>query len=323
MIQPIEVVFKFSLPGWTTCALGDAIAWLPAIRYVAENYPWVRGHLIIPEYLVEIATNVMRQYPHWRIHKNTIPDRLLDCVPLREQMLYPNATMMSLVDLGFLLFNGIIPDDEKDKEYLQLDLSDAEVGVVPGELSGSRYVVITPYAEALTRKMPGKVINEVSDYLLSIGRVPVYLGKTQMGKREISLPEGADLSKGLDLTNRTSLLVAAKIMQQAEMVLGIDNGLLHLAGMTDATILYGYTIAGPKQRRIPRPHGITYELYGDKEKVKCLFCQEKMRFHFSEKGGHSFTTCMYQENTPACIRELNSESWISTIDLAIKESSSE
>jgi ADP-heptose:LPS heptosyltransferase len=233
---------------------------------------------------------------------------------IREQSLYPNATMMPLVDLGFMTFNGIIPDSETDKEYLQLDLS--EVPVLPSELQDQSYIVITPYAEASTRMMPAKVINDIVDHVISFGKLPVFLGKTDLGKRDIKISDGVDFSKVVDLTNRTDLLMAAKVMKFSDMVLGIDNGLLHLAGMTDATILYGYTIAGPNQRRIPRPYGRTYELFGDKEILKCLFCQEKMRFHLN----HSFTECMYKENVPMCVKALNSESWISTIDLALEES---
>jgi len=97
------------LPGEISAALGDMIAWLPAIKYVAENYDFVAGHLIVPAWFMEIATNVMRPYPHWRIHANHVPDRLANGFQLREQLQIPNATGMHLVDLGFTLFCGINP----------------------------------------------------------------------------------------------------------------------------------------------------------------------------------------------------------------------
>jgi len=88
--------------------MGDGIAFLTAIKWIAENYNYVFGHLIVAPYFMEIASNVMRSYPHWRVHTH-IPDRLSNGFPLREQLLVPNATAMHLVDLGFLIFAGINP----------------------------------------------------------------------------------------------------------------------------------------------------------------------------------------------------------------------
>jgi ADP-heptose:LPS heptosyltransferase len=143
--------------------------------------------------------------------------------------------------------------------------------------------------------------------------LPVFLGKSEMTRRD--LKSDYDYSRGYNLIDKTSLMEAAKIMKEAQVVLGIDNGLLHLASMTDATILYGFTMVGPEHRRISRPFGDTYELYGNKETLPCLFCQEKVRFFL----GHNFKDCIYKEHTPACVRALNIESWVSTIEMALKD----
>lgn len=304
--EPKEVIFKFMLPGKTTAALGDMICWLPAIRYVAENYNFVMGHLVIPSFFTPIASSVLRQYPHWRIHENRIPDRLLDGVALKEQMLLPiNATGAHLVDLGFIYFCHLSPPPEGEDFYPELDLSDVEIAPLP-----DRYVVMTPIMEAATRTMPAATYNGICDYLISKGITPIHLGKTDMAQRDLKLNPEYDLSKGINLLDSTSLLEAARIMKESLMVIGIDNGLLHLAGMTDATILYGYTIAGPRQRQIRRRSGHLVEMYADKEKLPCLFCQEHTRFFLN----HDFRNCIYKENTPQCVRDLNIESYRATID---------
>ena len=313
-----DIVFKFMLPNRKSAALGDMICWLPAIKYIAENYNFVCGHLIVPGFFVEIAQNVLGKYSHWKIHADVIPDFLLDGYPLNEQVLHPvNATGMNLVDLGFIYFVHTAQVPVENKFYVELDLGFVEPKpeILFHNLAAKKYAVMTPLAEAHTRTMLPSVFNAIQDHLISIGITPVYIGKEEMKGRHLGLDPRLDLTKGINLLNKTTLLEAAKIMRDSQMVIGIDNGLLHLAATTDATILYGYTIAGPAQRRPYRRHGHLYELYADKEKLKCLFCQETTKFI----NGHNFEDCLYKENEPQCITALNSESWIATIDLALKE----
>jgi ADP-heptose:LPS heptosyltransferase len=317
-----EFVFSFMMEGAKTAALGDMICWLPAIKYIAENYDYVLGHLEVPAYFEDVARNVMAQYPHWRVH-SVLPKRLRNGMPLKQAHRHPiNATGMHLVDLGFIYYLGMMPPNESSRLYCELNLEDVEIWLditLRGELEKiedtGAYVVLTPGASALTRAMPPSVFNSVVLHLLSKGITPVFLGNREMSERVIGFDERYDLTKGLDLIGKTTLLEAAKIMRNAMFVMGIDNGLLHLAGMTDATILYGYTMTGPNQRRIPRRHGHLVELFGDKEKIPCLFCQEHVRFFVD----HNFTNCIYQENVPACVQALNAESWIATIDQVIGE----
>lgn len=305
-----EVIFSMMVPGKRNAALGDMICWLAAIKYVAENYNYVAGHLIVPQWFIEIAANIMRPYPHWRIH-TVIPERLADGIGFQHPENFPlNATGMHLVDLGFVYFCGINPVPEGARQHPQLDLSEVQL---PKGFDETKYAVLTPGVSDFTRTrmMTDETFNGIADHLNKIGIKPVFLGKTDMGKdRVVGVHPQYDLSKGLNLMDQTTLLQAAKIIQGSKFILGIDNGLLHLAGMTDATIMYGYTIAGPDQRRIERPKGHLIEFYPDKEKLPCLFCQERVRFFLD----HHFTNCLYKETTPACVQMLNAESWIAAID---------
>ena len=181
--------------------------------------------------------------------------------------------------------------------------------------AGQKYVVMTPGATTPTRQMLPSVFNKISEHLNEKEILPVYLGDRDMQGRVLHFDERYDLSLGLNLIGMTTLLDAAKIMQGSSAVIGIDNGLLHLAGTTDATIIYGFTMTGPTQRRIHRKNGHTVELYADKEKLPCLFCQESVRF-FTD---HNFTNCIYQENEPACVKALNAETWIANIDAVLGE----
>jgi hypothetical protein len=311
--QRREIVFSMMRQGQITAALGDMICWMPAIEYVAENYNFVLGHLMVPPFFHEIAANIMRKYPHWRVHTK-LPERLADGAPLKLPMDHPiNATGMHLIDLGFVYFTGINPVPEGAKLYSRLDLEDV---AMPKELEDiGAYVVMTPGASAVTRTMLPSVFNAITKHLQSKGITPVFLGDREMYNRKIGFDERYDLTVGVDLIGKTTLLQAAKIMEFARMVMGIDNGLLHLAALTDVTILYGYTMTGPEQRRVYREHGHTVELYANKKDVPCLFCQERVRFFID----HHFTNCIYKENEPACVKALNAESWIANIDAVLGE----
>lgn len=309
-----DFVFDMKMPGAKTAALGDMIAWMSAIVYVAENYNFVAGHLIVPQFFLELAANVMRPYAHWRVY-NAIPERFATGCPLKRPLEHPlNATGMHLVDLGYVYFAGLNPVPEGAGLYPELDLS--KVKPEPAFSVGGPYAVMTPGATAKTRTMPAETFNAITDHLLEKNIIPVYLGAKSLADREeIIFNADYDLSEGVNLIGKTTLLQAARLMAGAEMVIGIDNGLLHLAGMTRATILFGYTMVGPRHRRINRAHGNLIELYGDKEKIPCLFCQEHVRFFVD----HHFTNCIYKENVPACVKALNTESWKATIDVVLKE----
>lgn len=307
-----EVIFDFRLEGKKSAAMGDMICWLPAIEYIAENYNYVLGHLIVPQFFMQVAARVMSRFPHWKLHTE-IPDRMMDGFPIKRQLEFPiNATGMHLMDLGFVYYAHMNPPPEGAKRYPILNLKGIKL---PKDLRGLRYAVMTPIIEANTRRMTADAFNGVVEHLNKIGITPVFLGKLGMDGRHGSIDPKYDLTRGLNLIDKTSLLEAAFVLDQAEMVIGIDNGLLHLAAMTPATILYGFTMVGPEHRRIYRKHGWTVELYPDKEKLPCLFCQERVRYFFA----HNFENCIYQENTPQCVQALNKESWIANIDMVIKE----
>lgn len=310
-----EVVFSMFMEGEDHAALGDMICWMSAIRFIADQYNYVKGHLIVPRFFDEVARNVLSEFPHWRIH-SSIPERLQDGFPLRRPSINPvNATAMHLVDLGFIYFAGMMPPTDEARFYPSLDLDEVELKARVAQ--HPKWAVMTPGATALTRMMQPSAFNAITEALLKKGVMPIFLGTKEVdnGKRKVGINERYDLTKGENLIGQTSLLEAAKIMEKAEMVIGVDNGLLHLAGMTDVPIIFGYTIAGPNQRRVFRKFGHTMEMYGDKEKIPCLFCQESHRFIEDQH----FTRCIYQEYEPQCVRALNAESWVAAVEQVLGE----
>ncbi|MCA9339388.1 MAG: hypothetical protein KDA17_00580 [Candidatus Saccharibacteria bacterium] len=308
-----DIVFNFMLPGKPTAAMGDMICWLSAIKYAADNYNFVRGHLIVPNFFLGIAANVLHGYDNWEIHADSVPKKLQGGLPLKQQVLHPiNATGAHLVDLGYMYFMNITTPVDGGL-YPELNWEDTDVEL-PKKLRGEKYVVMTPVIGAITRMMPAETYNGIVDHVLSMGLTPVHLGRRTMQGRNLVVREDYDLS-GIDLLDQTTLKEAAWIMKHALVTVGIDNGLLHLAAMTDASIVYGYTIAGPRQRRIRRRSGDTFEVFADKSEVPCLFCQEHVRFLVN----HDFKNCLYKDEVPKCIEGIKKWQWVKAINMAIRD----
>lgn len=302
-----EVVFRLR-----EGALGDYLCWLSAIKYIAEEYNYVHGILVSPMWFHQVSQNVLKPFTHWKCFADKIPDKYLDGYPIRVPTIHPlNATMMHLVDLGFVYFAGLNPPPEGRDFYPKLDLSKIKV---PYMIRNTKYVVFTPGATSKTRTMPAHIFNEIVAFVNGIGLTPVFLGVSSMsnGARNISFEADYNLNAGVSLINKTTILEAAKIMEEAQCVVGLDNGLLHLAATTDVPIVFGYSMVGPKHRRPRRPEGFIYDVTPDKKKLPCTFCQEQVRFFLD----HDFENCIYQDFE--CLKSVSSEKYIEGIKEALK-----
>lgn len=298
-------------------AMGDYICWLVSIVFIAKNYDFIRGKLIIPHWFKSIAENVMGEYLEanggkWEIFLDDIPEKYQDGFAIKQPTLNPiNATMTHLVDLGFIYFIGMNPVPRDDRFYPKLDLSKTDI---PKDFNPEKeYVVMTPGFTAPSRQMPANTFNELKEGIIDMGYTPVFLGKSAMnnGKRKIGFDEDYDYEGGIDLRDKTTTLEAALVMSKAKCVVGIDNGLLHLAAMTDVNIVFGYTIAGPTQRRPYRESGLIVEVYNEPSELPCTFCQEGVRFFMD----HDFQNCLYKDYK--CLKMLNSKTFIEAVKMAV------
>jgi len=172
---------------------------------------------------------------------------------------------------------------------------------------------MTPGATYENRAMLASTFNGIKDYLISRGITPVFLGNDKVGTRKVSFEAGYDYRGGIDLRGKTTLLEAAKVMSKSEVVVGLDNGLLHLAATTEAPIVFGYNIASPEHRRPRRRVGKIIDVSPDPEKLSCTFCQSRMRMMFN----HDFRRCVYGDN--ACVKELGDvKLWSDAIEEAME-----
>ena len=281
--------------------IGDYICALTALEWVARTQFHVKPTIYSPKFFLEIAENAFSKFPHVdvkdKIHFDIATD-LKDPTYCPQYETTINGTGTHLVDMGFINYcnlNGI-PENERG-EYLRLDLDNVKLHRFS---LTKKYLVLTPCSTEKARTMLPSLFNDIQNYAFSQDLQVVYIGREDFapGRKSTILPE-YDLTKGINLINRTNLLEAAKVMNNAVAVAGVDNGMLHLAAMTSAPLIFGYTIVSPKFRQPIRPDNTTtVNIVPNKKELPCLFCMENMRYFFN----HDFKTCIYKDE--ACTKVL-------------------
>lgn len=295
--------------------LGDYIGYLTSIEWIARTQPQIKGYLYLPDFFIPIAKNVLKNYlDRWYIGTRlemTSKEVLKrpTCAP------YKNITRvgMNAVELGYVYFMAMNPAPEDGYYYTKLDLSEVPLW---GQVGHSPYAVMTPYSTNKNRTMTAQAFNGVKNYLLEKGITPVFVGKKDfvINRKNIDLAEGYDFTGGVDLSGKTNLLEAAKLMSHAKMVIGIDNGLLHLAAMTDVPIIFGFTMASPEHAEPRRKDNPVYRIFPDVTSLPCTFCQSQMRFF---RKTVDFTTCVYEDNL--CTKVIGEpKDWTVLIDRVLR-----
>lgn len=315
--------------------MGDYITWMRPIQWLAEEATWIDGEVIVPVYLQELATYWLRGKP-WRIktYRDIQEARQSDEVPYRGPVILQqeslNATGAHLSTCGWVYFtNKERAPEHADlsgvpwDSYPRLLQEDLDRVVFPEELRGSlpkRYAVITTGITTESRKVPGAYWNPIIEHVIARDLTPVFLGKSVVetgNPKNIHTQWGADVryDLGIDLRDKTTLMQAAALMSHAAVVIGHDNGLLHLAGCTDVPIVYGYNMASPDHREPKRPSGNVFNVTLTREELVCNFCQSKINFVV----GFDFKKCFYGDL--ACIKMLfanGAKRWLTQIDRALE-----
>ena len=294
--------------------IGDYINWVPAIRYAIDHNPHIRGLILTPRYFEELARHWLGQYsPRFTVRvyddldKEGWLERCPSIVPNREQ--YANATGFHLMELGFVYYNqdSRIPADYAKLPEIRGDEADVGKFKIP-----PNYAVITTMATVENRKLPAGVINEITDHLKQNGIVPVFLGKHQLNDSYKAKTDDAISTAGVvDLRDKTDLLEAAVILSGAHFVLGLDNGLIHLASCSDVPIISIFTTIDPDLRVAPRCARTI--VVTPPESLTCRFCNSNMRYLI----GFDFKDCLYKDNL--CVNSIKASDITPQIDKLLKE----
>lgn len=281
-----------------------------AAKYIMERYPWVKMRVYVPDFLIEIGELVL---PNAKaIHGFSELNRYYDerKFTIHTKWDGRHSPMKShIVDYAFrMLCDENVSDEHKNSP--KLDLTDVEnLVTVP------KYVVFAVGYTVKVREFAPATVNVLVDYVKSKGYEAVFLGqeKTATGIAHViqgNFSKEIDYSKGINLVNNTSLLEATKIMQGAQAVVGVDCGLMHLAGYTDVAIVGGYTTVDPIYRMPYRNNQLGWNCYTvvPPKSLGCRFCQSNTNFMFD----HDYKECLYRDYK--CVSTLTPNMFIEQLE---------
>lgn len=290
-------------------ALGDTITSLPAIKFarathnsVMEMVVWTRKDLVPLLALLLPGCDVRPLdafHDEAALYKNQIP------YPFAMNSTVRNTVTRNKMDMVLFAYATLLDTQPPAPEWMSYPT--APIG--PRTLA-EPYVVIAANGTAANRMLPARTVAKVAEWCLSNGLRPVFLGKqeaevpltivngegaTRTTKKALSISKldevPADImAAALDLRETTGILEARDILGHAAAVVGIDGGLLHLAGTTNAPIVYAMTSVHPAHRAIMRDgeHNKNV-IHVQPRELKCSGCQSRWTLVF----GHPFTECAY------------------------------
>lgn len=323
---PLKMNFIFLNGG-----MGDYITWLTPMQWLADQATWIDGTLVVPIYLKELANYFLGSYtPRWQIktYKEVTEIPKVDEMPFRGPVILQqeslNATGAHLMTCGWVYFcnkERAPAGWEHYRQFKQADLDQVELPAQAGSLQSGKYAVITTGITTNSRKTTAEQWNYIIEHVVGRGLTPVFLGKSlvETGNQKnihTQFYDDVHYRLGVDLRNQTSLMQAAAIMSRAAVVIGHDNGLLHLAGCTEVPIVFGYNLASPEHREPIRPKGKTYNVVLTHAELACNFCQSQTNFLI----GYNFRECFYKDLKCMDLLFANrAEKWRTQIDLAIED----
>lgn len=216
----------------------------------------------------------------------------------------------TLVDhFTFNLGRYILREDERD--YVRVDEAKLGPALVEGD-----YVVLAYGATTEHRKMLPEVSSGLRDYFLGRGMKVVLLGRSDHELQvfaktaEKTRPsfDGLDRTGCVDLIDKTTLVESLGVLARAKMVLGVDGGLIHLAGMTDTAIVAGFTTVDPYYRPIHRHGARNWNMRMVEPTSDCRYCQTNTFLTYAI----NFHRC--QTGTKECMYSLTLDKWITQIE---------
>jgi ADP-heptose:LPS heptosyltransferase len=286
--------------------LGDCVAQMVAVKYMRDRCPNVVQHCWVPDYFVDFAKKLC---PGVLIKSHSEAAKKYNPKIGGVQMVSPGMQHTSmgthLVDLGFhLLVDKQVPIEQKN--YLPLPPgTNIDRFKLP-----EKYVVLTVGFTAPNREMLPSVANGIIDYCTSKNIPVVTLGSTANKIIPGTFKEEIKLDQTINLVNNTNILEAGAIISKSACIVGLDNGLLHVAGCTEVPIIVGFTNVLPEHRLPIRHNELGWNCYvvEPEQSLECRGCQSRMAHVY----GHDFRGCYYGDM--ACLSQLTADKYIAHME---------
>jgi len=293
----------------------DCIAQLPAVKYIRDNAPNITIHLWVPDYFVNLAKKLLPGVyikSHTEAKKKFNPR--LACVKMSNAQV--NNFSSHMVDFAFtMIVNKQV--DIQHKNYLSLITNTIDIDrfVLP-----DKYVVLTIGYTAPVREMLPSVANGIIAHCKSKNMPVVLLGNhnTPTGSGHVIIgkfKEEINYDDTINLIGKTNLLEAGAIIAKSKGLIGLDNGLVHLAACTEVPIVVAYTSV-IKEHRLPIRHNeLGWNCYAIEppESLECRGCQSNMIHVYN----FDFRGCYYEDPIPKCVVSITADKYIEHIDKLI------
>ena len=305
-------------------ALGDVITSLPAIIAAREGYhPALKMKVWAPSWQNDLVRHLLAPYGEFEV----VP---FEDFPMTRalrgdwkgghtalnQIPYNTHTRnrVHMVDYAFACLTDSRPESWDERNYPTL----APLGqpVFP-----SPYVVFPVGAGSDNRLFRASVMAPIMRWCQDESYKVVVVGtkashtKLNVGgkltpivlREESSLLPTDILAQCVDMREKTTLLELRDLCGYAAAVVGVDGGTLHLAGTTDAPIVYGLTTTVPKHRSIVRQGDPSHRIrYVGPRDLECAGCQSNWRM-----SRQDFTQCAYGDNL--CTERLHPDDFIEAL----------
>jgi ADP-heptose:LPS heptosyltransferase len=216
---------------------------------------------------------------------------------------------ISLIDIASINLTGCILKPE-EKNYPLVDATK----LPENKVKSKKYVVIAYGYTSPLRKMKVNAFNAMRNYLIKKGYDVVLLGST---KHSLTYSDGSVVEpkyqgisyKGcIDMIDKTSLVEALSIINGSCGIIGLDNGLIHLAALTEVPIVCGYTTVDPYFRLPYRHNEMGWNVYTVEPDSECRYCQTSNFVLL----GIDFAKCP-DNNSAQCTESLHPDKWMSVI----------
>lgn len=305
-------------------ALGDVITSLPAIVFARQFYAdALRMKVWAPPWQIDLLRHLLSPYGPFefddlrKVPRSKAERDAADLGPLSLNTAI-SAThtrcRVHMVDYAFNFLINARPETMEQRSYP----TKAAIGEKVWPWQDKKYVVFPVGATSDNKLFRASVMQPILVWCLENGYLPVFVGtKTSHTQIEVAgelrpvvIREQSQLlspdvfKQCIDLREKTSLLELRDVLGHASAVVGIDGGTLHLAGTTDAPIVFGLGATLPKHRYIPRHGNPDFQIrYVVPRDLECAGCQSNWPL-----VGLQFNECVYEDSL--CMERLHPEDFI-------------
>lgn len=278
--------------------LGDCIARAPATKTLLESYPDVQFRFYVQPIGLELYNHWFSGYKNVDFIKD-LKEAVNETEPGHVKSFDSTKTLglgMHLVDHGYLAILERMPLPTDDKNYLSLEKIELP--------SPKNFVVLTPNYTAGNRTLADDQWEPLIDGILARG-LEVHLCGSKLGLDPLK-DKSELLLKVTDMRNKhPSIVECAGYLANAKAVLGVDNGLIHVAACTEVPIVVAYTSQLPEYRIPIRKKGVIEVIAATSG---CNGCEVKLRFIENFNFKYCYT------KTLECVKTITAARLLSGLD---------